>query len=96
VSAELLGVAMPWEANLVTGFKRRVGKSALELGETEHSQGCPDIWEMDNGDFVVIGRDVTASYAYRLPADVTLRSDERVTMLPRSMMIAAKPDIPDA
>lgn len=86
---------MPWVADSATRFKRRVGKSALELGETVHSNGCPDIWEMENGDFVVIGRDVSATYADQLPQSVTVRADERLVMVPRSMFIAAKPDIPD-
>lgn len=32
----------------------------------------------------------------RLPADVAVASDERIVVIPRNMLIAAKPDIPDA
>ncbi|MBB4698776.1 hypothetical protein [Sphaerisporangium siamense] len=66
-----------------------------ELGGTANTDGCPDIWEMENGDIVVVGRDVTTSYASRLPDDVTVRADERVVMIPRFLLQAAKPDIPD-
>lgn len=86
----------PWEADSSAGFKRRLGKSALALGDTTASPTCPDIWEMDNGDIAVIGRDLTAEYARRLPPQVSIGADERLVVLPRNMVVAAKPDIPDA
>jgi hypothetical protein len=48
------------------------------------------------GDIAVVGRDVTAAYEGGLPVDVTVASDERVVVIPRKALIAAKPDIPDA
>ncbi|MFC5180319.1 hypothetical protein [Actinomadura harenae] len=86
----------PWEADPTTGFRRRLGKSALELGNTTGDPTCPDIWELDNGDIAVIGRDLTEQYSERLPADVSVGDGERLVVLPRNMLIAAKPDIPDA
>jgi hypothetical protein len=85
-----------WEADTSTSFIRRLGKSASELGETDDRDGCPDIWELSNGDIALVGRDVTTAFAGRLPADVKVAKDERVVVIPRSMIIAAKPDIPDA
>jgi hypothetical protein len=79
-----------------SGFKRRLGKSMEELGGTLNTDGCPEFWELENGDVAVIGRDGTAAYAERLPAGVTIRTDERLVILPRSLVIAAKADIPDA
>jgi hypothetical protein len=78
----------------MTGFKRRLGKSPQELGVTTDNPDCPDIWELDNGDFAIIGRDLTASLKNSLPAEVSIGADESLVMIPRSMMIAAKPDIP--
>jgi hypothetical protein len=86
----------PWKADLTSGFLRRWGKSMKELGGTLNTDGCPDIWELENGDVAVIGRDGTAPYAKRLPPGVTIRADERLVILPRSLLINAKPDIPDA
>ncbi|MEV6983205.1 hypothetical protein AB0M95_18360 [Sphaerisporangium sp. NPDC051017] len=86
----------PWEANPSAEFKRRIGRSALELGNTNSSPSCPDIWELDNGDFAVIGRDVTVSYTGRLPSDVSVAADERIVVIPHNMLIAAKPEIPHA
>jgi hypothetical protein len=85
-----------WEADVSASFVRRLGKSALELGETGGRDGCPDIWELSNGDIAVVGRDVTVPYQGRLPADLRIAADERLVVIPRDMLIAAKPDIPDA
>jgi hypothetical protein len=89
-------VARNWDADVSASLTRRLGKSAKELGETDDRDGCPDIWELSNGDIAVVGRDVTASYAGRLPTDMVIAADERLVIIPRSMLIAAKPDIPDA
>ena len=84
----------PWEADPETGFKRRLGRSPQELGVTTDDPDCPDVWELDNGDIAVIGRDLTDSLGRRLPAGVSIGADERLVIIPRSMMIAAKSDIP--
>jgi hypothetical protein len=85
-----------WEADPSARLVRRLGKSALELGATSAGPTCPDIWELENGDIAVIGREHTADYAGGLPDGVAIGSDERLVIIPRSMLIAAKPDIPDA
>ncbi|MBG0828962.1 hypothetical protein HS041_14400 [Planomonospora sp. ID67723] len=86
----------PWEANPSAEFRRRLGKSAGELGTTNSSPSCPDIWELDNGDFAVVGRDLTAAYAGRLPDDVSVAPDERIVVIPRTTLVAARSDIPHA
>ncbi|QVQ53161.1 hypothetical protein J4H86_05070 [Spiractinospora alimapuensis] len=86
----------PWEANPAAEFTRRIGKSALELGDTKGDPTCPDIWELSNGDIAVVGRDLTEAYRGRLPHDVNVGHDERLVIIPRTMLLAAKPDIPDA
>lgn len=85
----------PWEADATAELRRRLGKSALELGDTTGSPSCPDIWELSNGDIAVIGRDLTSAYRDRLPPGVSLDEDESLVVIPRNMIIAAKPDIPD-
>jgi hypothetical protein len=50
---------------------------------------------LDNGDIAVIGRDLTENYSARLPTDVSVAFDEKLVVIPRAMMIAAKKDIPD-
>lgn len=85
-----------WDAAPAAGFVRRLGKSAEELGHTEEEDGCPDIWLLDSGDIAVIGRDRTDAYRSHLPEGVTVRHDERLVVIPGSMLSSAKPDIPDA
>jgi hypothetical protein len=87
-------VARPWEADPETTFLRRIGKSPQELGVTSDGPDCPDMWELENGDVAVIGRDLSSSLGTKLPAGVSLGSDERLVVIPRSMLVAAKPDIP--
>lgn len=86
----------PWEADPSAGFARRLGTSAAASGHTDGRDGCPDIWQLDNGDIAVIGRDLTAAYDQRLPEDVRVAGDERLVVIPGSMLSLAKPDIPDA
>lgn len=84
-----------WEASYTASFKQRLGKSAADLEITDNNPSCPDLWELDNGDIAVIGRDLTDNYCTRLPEDVSIGADEKLVIIPRVMMIAAKKDIPD-
>lgn len=88
--------AREWEADPTASFVRRLGKSAAELGTTGGRDGCPDIWQLDNGDIAVIGRDLTAHYLSRLPQGASIASDERLIVIPGITLAAAKPDIADA
>ncbi len=92
-----------WEPDPTASFIRRLGISPKEPGSGRNGgsgsggdSGCPDIWELDNGDIAIIGRDLTSTYASRLPEGVSVNPNERLVVLPRGMMIAAKGDIPDA
>ncbi|MFC9652118.1 MULTISPECIES: hypothetical protein [unclassified Streptomyces] len=89
-------MARAWEADPSALFERRLGKSAAELGHSDGKDDCPDIWQLTNGDVAVIGRDVTSQYVRRLPEGVTLAEDERLVVIPGTMLSAAKPDIADA
>lgn len=89
-------MARPWDADPAALFARRLGKSPKELGNTADTNDCPDIWQLDNGDIAVIGRDLTAAYRSRLPEGVTLAHDERLVVIPGNTLSAAKDDIPDA
>lgn len=89
-------MARRWEADPSASFARRLGKTAAELGQSDKKRECPDIWQLDNGDVAVIGRDLTTAYRARLPEDVALAPDERLVVIPGPLLSAAKPDIPDA
>ena len=93
-----------WTPDPESHFIRRLGISPQTPGSggggdttaTGEYGECPDIWELSNGDIAVIGRDLTAAYSSRLPDGVSIGSEERLVVVPRNMVIAAKPDIPDA
>ncbi|MDA8371620.1 MAG: hypothetical protein M0026_17390 [Nocardiopsaceae bacterium] len=85
-----------WEADPAAELLRRWGKSPHDRGDTSGDGSCPDIWELDNGDIAVIGQDLTASYRSRLPRGVSIDPGESMVIVPRSAILAAKADIPDA
>ncbi|MGP3968093.1 hypothetical protein [Streptomyces sp. 6N223] len=88
-------MARPWEPDPAASFARRLGKSAKELKASDDNDECPDIWLLDNGDVAIIGRDRTSAYRERLPDGVAVAPDERLVIIPGTMLSAAKPDIPD-
>ncbi|MFB7914719.1 hypothetical protein [Streptomyces sp. NPDC056061] len=85
-----------WDADPQARLARRIGLSPAELGTTGGRDGCPDIWELDNGDFAVIGRDLTAVHSGGLPDDAVIGGGERLVVIPRITLLAAKAHIPDA
>ncbi|MFE1929950.1 hypothetical protein ACFW95_06165 [Streptomyces sp. NPDC059474] len=89
-------MARLWEADPSALFVKRLGKSAAELGNSEDEEKCPDIWQLDNGDIAIIGRDLTSVYASCLPDGVSIGLGERLVVIPGNMLSAAKVDIPDA
>jgi len=76
-------------------FVRRVGPDPHAHGQqTPACSGCPDIWELSNGDFAVIGIRVTASLREGLPASAGCGPDEEIVILPRRILTGAKSSIP--
>jgi hypothetical protein len=82
-------MSRPWEADTTAEIVRRPGKSPLELDLTDVGPTCPDIWELSNGDFAVVGRDATAAYVGRLPKDLHIGEDERLVIIPRKTLLSA-------
>ncbi len=56
---------------------------------------CPDIFELNDGSFAVIGTDATESLESELPADAVRADHERIVVVSRETLIRAKADIPD-
>jgi hypothetical protein len=82
--------------NTTPMFLRRLGPDPHENGaRSVGCRGCPDIWELENGDFAVIGIDITDAAAPKLPPSAGCGPDERIVRLPRSLLVNAKRDIPD-
>ena len=77
-------------------FTKRLGPNPNEtILPCRHTYGCPDIWEMEDGDFAVIGADIT-EHAGNLPPTAGCAPTERMVRLPRRLLVLAKPHIPDA
>jgi hypothetical protein len=76
-------------------FLKRIGPDPHANGaQTAACRGCPDIWQLDNGDFAVIGIDMTDA-AGKLPPTAGCGPDERIVRIPRNLLVNAKRDIPD-
>ena len=56
--------------------------------------GCPDILEMESGDFAIIGKDITSTASPKLPANSGCGPEERIVQVPRSILARAKELIP--
>ena len=77
-------------------FTRRLGPDPHANGAmTSSLRGCPDILEMDNGDFAIIGVDITSETAGKMAFGASCGPDERIVRIPRKTLVLAKLDIPD-
>ena len=75
---------------------RRLGPNPHENGQqTPGLYGCPDILELEDGDFVIIGGDITDVAVTKLPNGVNCGPDEKIIRIPRRILVGAKRDIPD-
>ena len=78
-------------------FLRRLGPDPHADGaRTVAVQGCPDIFELESGDFAIIGVDITSEAIPALPVSASCGRDERIVRIPRKTLVLAKPDIPAA
>ena len=75
---------------------RRLGPDPHANGmKSAGAAGCPDILELDNGDFAIIGIDITATARGILPASAGCGLDEKIVIVPRRTLVGAKSDIPN-
>lgn len=78
-------------------FLKRLGPDPHAHGaQTAALRGCPDIFELESGDFAIIGSDITGHGTGKLPADASCGPDERIVRIPRRTLVLAKSDIPNA
>jgi hypothetical protein len=78
-------------------FLHRLGPDPhLNGAKTAACNNCPDILALEDGNFAVIGIDMTAKGLPHLPPTVGCGPDERIVWIPRKTLILAKPDIPDS
>ena len=76
-------------------FTRRLGSDPHANGaQTSGLIGCPDILELESGDFAIIGENITAQAIAKMFPTASCGPDERVIRIPRMTLILARPDIP--
>ncbi|MCT9931571.1 hypothetical protein N5079_15255 [Planotetraspora sp. A-T 1434] len=75
---------------------RRLGVTPVERGDTTAVSGSPDILELDDGSFAVIGTDITDRLGLQPMKDARCAADERIVRISRATLISAKKDIPDS
>lgn len=78
-------------------FLRKLGPQNPQHGPAECVAlcNCPDILELEGGDFAVIGQTITAEALAHLPAGTGCGAEESVVRIPRRVLVEAKSDIPD-
>jgi hypothetical protein len=77
-------------------FLRRLGPDPHANGaQTVALKGCPDIFELESGDFAIIGSDITTEATPNLPPTASCGPDERIIRVPRKTLVLAKQDIPN-
>ncbi|GAA2360621.1 hypothetical protein [Dactylosporangium salmoneum] len=74
--------------------RRRLGSTPRERG-SRNEASCPDIFELADGRFAVIGTDMTGDLRGQLPPDAGVASYERIVVISRDTLLHAKRDIPD-
>ena len=75
-------------------FIRRLGQNGRSL--CAHGFHCPQILEMEDGDFAAVGQDMTAEAIPVMPPGPGVGPHERVVRIPRRVLIEARAEIPAA
>ena len=58
------------------------------------ANGCPDIWELESGDFAVIGF-INQAAVDSLPPEASIDVNEALVVVPRHVLAYAKRNLPD-
>lgn len=73
---------------------RRIGASPRQRGSLS-GHACPDIFELSDGNFAVIGTDATLTLIHELPPGLPIADSDRIVIITRETLVRAKADIPD-
>ncbi|WP_327661147.1 MULTISPECIES: hypothetical protein [unclassified Streptomyces] len=74
---------------------RRIGVPPRDRGSASGAN-CPDLFELSDGNFAVIGTEATADLKDELPSDAGVADYERIVIVSRETLVRAKGDIPDS
>lgn len=85
--------ALPYSMDKIK-IKRRVSGHPVDMGITKMMKGiCPEIFETETGDYLIIGTDVTSIVEPEIPADAVISKGERVVLIPRDLLLSAVDNI---
>ncbi len=56
---------------------------------------CPDVLELESGDFAIIGNDITEIATAKLPKGSGCGPNERIVRIPRKLLLEVKRAIPE-
>jgi hypothetical protein len=73
-------------------FLKRLGESNGSLC----GHNCPQVLEMNDGDFAVVGLDITEEAVGLMPPGPGVGAKEKVVKIPRRVIIAARAELPAA
>jgi hypothetical protein len=73
-------------------FIKLLGQTGI--GPQPCARGCPGVLELADGSFAVIGTDITAEAADRLPPGAGCAPGERVVRIPRELLVRIRSEIP--
>lgn len=72
-------------------FSRRISSTPTpQTGNSSGANGCPDIWELKNGDFAIIGFRPTLELRNALPDDAGIEPDEDMVVIPRNVLLSTR------
>ena len=76
-------------------FLRRIGPEAQKSSAScAGGSSCPDILELESGDFAIIGTDITEEAKGKLLPGSGCGPGERIVRVPRQTLVQARPHIP--
>jgi hypothetical protein len=76
-------------------FIRKLGSAAHgSVSRCAAGSSCPDILELEDGAFAVIGTDITSTAKESLPSGSGCGPNERIVRIPRKTLVEARNDIP--
>lgn len=67
---------------------KKYGKGGRKL-MSKGGLRCPDVLRLENGDFLVIGQEITDTSDYILPKEVSCDINEKIVLVPKEVMLSA-------
>lgn len=67
---------------------KKYGKGGAIL-MSKGGRRCPDVLRNEDGDFLVIGEEITDISQYSLPEDVSCDVNEKIVLVPKKVMLSA-------